>query len=778
MLSQEERRQMVFKLFTALKESNIFPGYTPVQIKEAAIRAEQRIYEESSSKEAYLRGMGERFGRIERAMSGRGRGRDEHRQKGSYEHGSPHLGRDQGFGHIPGSEFQIPTRQGYFHRQEGGNRMNGVGGFDSSENGMAGLMFAENKQLFGKQTRFAAEGMGAGRRQGESDSVPEFGDQSEGYHMRGRSSSCNIQGPFHGPVSHEMDPEGFSKHGNPMPPRRFQPEAGTSSNGKDFRSALDQGYLHVQNNGQMPGMASHSHEYGVQHPGPGFAYLKYGVGAGESRSKSENLSKSPNPAEMRNPKMIPAADPFQGSGFVLPQHLQQQDREFDPQYQIPGNIGAFPFSNKAGYNGSRGHFTPQGNGMTGHEYPFRMPGIPSFPLPTALDPAGGFGRPNPQDRVANTFPMGSHPMNGGAGWIGPSPAFERASGNPGQGGMKSSPIFFSQQVQQQPYYYNTRGTGPGNPTMVKKKTHLGPDAPAPWMSNSPNSTTCNSYTELSPKPPDWKKGTMHFLHPSMEGETTMNHGESKKNIKSPPWSFNRLGSFLPGNASQLPTDSINPQRRMDNSLWFKDGSLRTKASETSQAEGLGTRNGAYKNEENLECRGNETSVTRQPGPEPSLEANGALNPEDALNLPSEVDAFFRENEMEKVYLSGKELLELRSRLKEGLDVLRRSLKIYGAFREVFPKSELLEKYDIIKGLLGRQEEYLKYGAYFLKARSVDGFIDQIKSLVVDMSYELKSATVDSDDVNYGECLMDAVKAFTERKKKSGAFGLNVINKDE
>lgn len=147
-------------------------------------------------------------------------------------------------------------------------------------------------------------------------------------------------------------------------------------------------------------------------------------------------------------------------------------------------------------------------------------------------------------------------------------------------------------------------------------------------------------------------------------------------------------------------------------------------------------------------------------------------------VPAEVDVFLKENKRERVYLSEPEISSLETKLREGRETVDKSSKIYNAFRKSFPTSELCRKYETIRNLLEKQSEYFSHGTYFLKTRSVDNFIDQIKSLTVDMSYDLKSSAMEGEDINHGEYLRNAVKVFIEKKKKSDGIFLNTADVNE
>ncbi|KMV65895.1 hypothetical protein M970_071710 [Encephalitozoon cuniculi EcunIII-L] len=773
MLSQEERKQMILKLFVALKESNIFPGYTPVQIKEAAIRAEQRIYEESGSKEEYLRGMDERFQRIERVVSNRsradGRGKSTQEQMGSYEHVRPQF---QGFRN--GSEEpEDSTKQGYHY---GNPRL------ERGERRLSEQLFTENKHVFGMEDGFSpSKIMGMNRKHNleEMGDIPRFNSRSAEGNTRGRSNSCNIQNSLHESVGHTMNRESFADNSrNPMPFRRFQSEVNSygAVNGKDFRNATDQRHFYMQRE-ERPKEAAYRYG-GGQAFGPGFGCFDYSRGNGNRVPRGENPLKSPadmNFIEMQRDKAS-GAGAFNGQGFIPLQHPRQFSLDPVPSYSNSGNMNVFPFSNKTVY-GARGPFISPNDGRPGHIYPPRMPNVQNFPMPSSSDAIGSFS-PNPHDPVTNMFSMGPQSKAGAGGaWMGDPPSFDRHYPNPGQGAMKSSPLFFNQQLQHQPYFHHPRNSGQQNSMVDRKKPLSAPENPSRWMFNHSGEDFRVPYDELPHRYESTKKSMGSFDSSKKdERNFSTNSNEYKGCINTSSWHSGGFRSFFP---ESNPPDSIDSQKRIDSSLWFRDKFRYGRAPEAEDP--MNTIEGnhdVYKKEKSPDHHRSDFVAQQQTGlRETSQNDCGVSNPETFLNFPSEVNAFLKDHEMEKIYLCNQELLDLKTRLKEGISVINKSLRIYNAFKDAFPSSELLQKYETIKNLLEKQEEYIKYGAYFLKARSIDSFIDQIKSLTVDMSYDLKLNTMDASDINYGECLMNAVKAFAERKKKEDTFSLNVIGKN-
>ncbi|AFM98693.1 hypothetical protein EHEL_071710 [Encephalitozoon hellem ATCC 50504] len=782
MLSQEERKQMILKLFIALKESNIFPGYTPVQIKEAAIRAEQRIYEESSSKEEYLRGMGERFRRIERVVSNRnkndGRGKNMQEQAMAYMYTKPQAAKGQEFVNASG-ETQT-SRQDYTY---------GNGRFERGERRLSEQLFTENKQLFGKQDGFAPpEIIGITRNHGleESDNIARFNDRDMESSTRGRSNSCNIQGSLHDSMGHAISGEGFSNSpGNPIFFRRPQAEAGSYSfvNRKDFQNIPGQRNFYMQREGNHQGMPSQSYGYANQGFNPEFSRFDYGGGNPNVRHKDEALSKSTidmNFGEIQQSK-LPGGGVFNGRGFTHLQYPQQFGRVSSPTYQNPGNMNAFPFSGKPVY-GNQGTFGPSNHSIPSHKHPSRMINGQGYHLPSTSDTIGGFSHQNPPGRPVNMFSIPPQNRNSpSAEWMINSPTFDRHYPNSGQGAVKPPPIFFNQQVQHQPYFHGARNPGHLGPGIDRKEVFSVPENPNQWMFNSPGENPRIPYDEFLRRNKDPKKNTEYLSSSKKEeGNFSVDAGGYKPNSPS-SWSPGGFRNFFPEDSLPCSSDPPRLQKRADNSLWFKEDTRYNINSEPipsdNSTEKVRDSYSMHEKGEGTEYN-NTTSTQHHPGQKETLQdRRGTIDQEQPFVFPGEVCSFFREHEMERIYLDYQELSNLKSRLSEAINVIAKSQKIHNAFKEAFPGSELLQKYEAIKNLLEKQEEYLKYDAYFLKPRSVDGFIDQIKSLTVDMSHDLKLNTTDTGDVNYGECLMNAVKAFSERKKKEEAFGLNVVDKD-
>lgn len=66
-MSSDERKQIVGYLYRLIKESPLFTNYTDERIREAAVRAELKAYNSSSTKEEYLRAMNNKIERIKKA---------------------------------------------------------------------------------------------------------------------------------------------------------------------------------------------------------------------------------------------------------------------------------------------------------------------------------------------------------------------------------------------------------------------------------------------------------------------------------------------------------------------------------------------------------------------------------------------------------------------------------------------------------------------------------------------------------------------------------------
>lgn len=786
MLSQEERKQMILKLFIALKESNIFPGYTPVQIKEAAIRAEQRIYEESNSKDEYLRGMSERFQRIERVVSNRnrsdGKEKNSQDQGGPYIYAKPQTTKGQEFGNVSG-ETQAPTKQDYAY---------GSGGFERGERRLSEQLFTENKHLFGKQEGFVpSEIMGISRSYGlkESDNISRFNDRDMEGSTRGRSNSCNIQGSLCDPMVHGMGREGFSNNsGNPMFFRGPQSEVGpyNLANRKSFQNVPDQRHFYMQREGHQQDISPQSYRYMNQGFGSEFSRFDYGGGNTNGRPKDENMVKSSidmNFSEIQQSK-LPGSSTLNGRGFIPLQYPQQFAHAPSSSYSNPGNMNMFPFSGKPTYT-NPGPFRPLNYPISGHKHSSRMQNVQGFPMSSTPDTIGAFPHQSLHGRPTNMFskpPQNRDSLN--AEWIGNPSVFDRHYTNPGQSAMKPSPIFFNQQVQHQPYFHTTRNPGQLGPGMDRKEAVPVSESPNQWMFGPSNEELRIPYDEFLRRNKNLKKNTEYFSSSKNERDSfPMGLGEYKTNSNHhPPWSPNGFRSFFSEGSPLCSSDSANLQKRTDNSPWFKEEARYNANSEKAFPENL-----AEKGRGNYNVHGKEGGVEYSSNSpviqhhsntkEASQDRNIILEPEKPFTFPSKINNFFQEHEMKRIYLDYQGLTDLRSRLNEAINVITKSQKIYNAFKETFPGSELLQEYEVIKNLLEKQEEYLKYDAYFLKPRSIDGFIDQIKSLTVDMSHDLKLNTTDTGDINYGECLMNAVKAFSERKKKEEGFGLNVVNED-
>ncbi|AFN83416.1 hypothetical protein EROM_071650 [Encephalitozoon romaleae SJ-2008] len=784
MLSQEERKQMILKLFIALKESNIFPGYTPVQIKEAAIRAEQRIYEESNSKEEYLRGMGERFQRIERVVSNRNRsdGKEKNTQErgGPYIYAKPQTVKGQELGNVSG-ETSTSTKQDYAH---------GNGSFERGERRLSEQLFTENKHLFGKQKGFVpSEIMGISRSHGlkESDNISRFNDRDMEGSTRGRSNSCNIQGSLCDPMVHAIGGEGFPNNSrNPMFFRRPQSEVGPYNpvNRKSFQNVPDQRHFYMQRGGYQQDISPQSYRHANQGFGSEFSRFDYGEGNTNGRSKDENVPKSSidmNFSEIQQSK-LPGSSTLNGRGFVPLQYPQQFAHPPSSPYSNPGNMNMFPFSGKPTYPNT-GPFGPLNHPMFGHNHSSRIQNVQGFPMSSAPDTISGFPHQSLHDRPTNMFskpPQNRESLN--TEWLGNPSVFDRHYTNPGQSSMKPSPIFFNQQVQHQPYFHTIRNPGQFGPGMDRKEAVS--ENSNQWMFGSSNEDPRIPYDEFLRRNRNLKKSVEYFSSSKNERDGfPMSPGEYKTSPSHhPSWPPNGFRSFFSEDSPPCSSESANLQKRTDNSPWFKEGALYNTNSEKTSPENLvekgrGNYN-VHREEESIEYNNNNPVIQHHSNTkEASQGINSILEPEKPFAFPSKINNFFQEHEMERIYLDYKGLTDLKSRLNEAISVIAKSQKIYNAFKEAFPGSELLQKYDVIKNLLEKQEEYLNHDAYFLKPRSIDGFIDQIKSLTIDMSHDLKLNTTDAGDVNYGECLMNAVKAFSERKKKEEGFGLNVVNED-
>ncbi|ADM11929.1 uncharacterized protein Eint_071700 [Encephalitozoon intestinalis ATCC 50506] len=774
MLSQEERKQIIFKLFIALKESNIFPGYTPVQIKEAAIRAEQRIYEESNSEEEYLRGMNERFQRIERVVSNRSR--NDGRGKATQEQVGPYTcTKDQEFGSISGEPL-ASAKQNYSY---------GNPNFERGERRLSEQLFTENKQLFGKQDGFVPpEIMRISRKHDlyESDGISRFNDRGMESSTRGRSNSCNIQNSHH-ESDHIVNEESFSNSpGNPMFFRRSQPEVdpyGLNSR-KNFQNTPDQRPFFMQREGQHQEVPSQPFGYVNQGFGTRFGHYDYG----REVPKDENMSKPSidmNFDEMQQGKS-PGVAPFNGRGFVPLQNPRQFNRNSSSSYSNPRSMNMFQFSGKPMYGNQRPFASPS-HSIPSHKYPSRMPDMQSFPMASSSEIMDSFPHSDPQDRSMNMFPMGPPQTKTSAGWMDNSLAFNRHYPNTGKETTKPLPIFFNQQMHHQPYFHAPRNPEQTGPTTDGKQAFLSTQNFNQWIFGSADEDPRIPYEEFLRRHENTKKNIEYFPNTKKEERGfSVNTGEYRGYSSPAPWFQSGFRNFFPEGGFPYSSDAASSQRRMGNSPWFKDGILHARAPGPTLAENQPENSreayNVYETEKDINYNSKDSEIQHRIGSREAPQEEGHISaPIQYSDFPSEVNSFFKENEMEKISLDYQELLDLKSRLKEGAGVLEKSQKIYNAFKESFPNSELLQKYEVIKNLFEKQEEYLKYGAYFLKARSADNFIDQIKSLTVDMSHDLKSITMKTGDINYGECLMNAVKAFSERKKKEEAFGLNVVNED-
>ncbi|KAH9411075.1 hypothetical protein HK407_08g13490 [Ordospora pajunii] len=763
MLPQDERKRMVFKLFTALKNSNIFPGYDMGQIKEAAIRAEQRIFEESKTKDEYVKGMDERFKRIEKAAS---EGRRDHRYEQKQE--TPCSVSDSWAGRVAGSSFQELN----MHNSYEGDGM--FSGSAASESGVLGSMQNGNQDWFGS---IRNANMQMHEEYGIlKDGMPQKYISQEMGSVRHRSNSCTIQKTVH--KSYGTGAQEFGAG--------FQYAMNFSGDlaGNDKLRNSHENIQHINEERRMSAaFEQQPSSNGYCREGAYMAmqnevdrnqeYLKYNMKSGECRSKSEVFIKPPimrneEKGIMLNPNYLHA-----GKYFIPQKHSEQR-------MHLQNNMYASQM--RAGSNCTSSGYTTNNrmhsNMMNGNQGIFQESTLSSNSYQ------------NRRGRGANTFLASS--SNGTSsmadGWMGFSSVFgSKANVNGrkhvgGERGMKSSPIFFSQQVQHQQYY--------GNP---QKYGETGP-----MHTNSRPSMTMDLSQRF-----EKQLGQMDIFDDS---RTRLNESMHKTD-----YYFNGIskGMEMPGVKSERNAEYINMQSGVDTDASYAETGLDnpfkldylqsnmnnphsgskvlhySRDSRDCSSSGVSNYGNQYTsiNNSNPGCKNDSLDCNASPKLQASTNGPGyAANEEHKKELPPEdladIDEFMNSNGLKKVPLNSLEILNMELKLEKGVNAISRSLKIYSSFEDAFPKSKLKAKYKHAKTLIEKQIECMKYNIYFLKIRNVDGLIDQINSLIVDMSHELRSTNDNTTIINYGDCLRDALKAYSEKKKRLNAFGLNLIEKNK
>lgn len=622
MLALEERKQIISKLFIALKESNIFPGYTLLQIKEAAVRAEQRIYEESGSREEYLRGMNERFERIQNAMAAGARG---------------------------GAPVARASKHG----------------------------FSDGMQS-GEQGRYAQTEL----RRGSNEYSPGMKPQGfvSGYTVSDYANAQQMRSMSEHGMRMAGDGKGFREvNGNTM----FQGQVG----GYDARSRIASGNMQPQYMG-----------------------LDWYAGGGRRAEyhTQPGMTLEGGRAEGRG---------YDSGFFVPPQHRERAGHN-EPMFRMGPE--ASPSNSYQRMDPRPSQELPM---MPNTEYKHAMNHKgPGFAHPPLSDPIK-----HPRNPTASQYPANA--------W-GFSPAMDgknRSRQQPDQFSGRTAPIFFNQQVQHNQFPREQFDPGAKYRSAYEERFESAQAFPS-MFNGSEGMFSGYGEVPFGREAEGGLNGAFEKKMPDEErfgmAESSWPHMHGKKPAMQPEW----LGSSA---AVDFQKESISQSHRSLEEGWRQ---------------------------------------SERDGGSMDLSEKSAGEQRATVAVPAEVETFLRENKTEKMHLSDIEMMSLEAKLREGMSVIEKSSEIYESFRGVFPNSQLSNKYETIKTLLVKQNEYLKYRAFFLKMRSVDNFIDQLKSLTVDMSYDLKSNTA-AGEVNHGECLRNAVKAFSEKKRKKETFCLDISNKE-
>lgn len=796
MLAQEERKQMILRLFVALKESSIFPGYNHMQIKEAAIRAEQRIYEESNSREEYLQGMNERFKRIQNAVGGRGgmfsmkdesglsaecrpQNRTPQGQESARFQTESNCSKYKGFhDYATNMQPQNVNEQEYLGNRHANYAQQGmatkfkVNKFqsesmtkqnastvpkDETSTRRNGFREINNSTLFyGEMDRDIGEGMSPNIIQGPHNTKPNY--------------SMNVDRDFVGKSTYFENDHGFERfndiklsRGIVDPMRENNREAHISDQ-IQAQEAEKRFFGYQQNVDSQPyGHTQHNRAIRTQYDG---MYNRYSDGM-VGRSKSEHFLNSPINMNQNMQRGITPGGVHDVGSFLPPRYNNQfYDVGRMPRSPHENSRSSFSHPGENGYGRvGPGFFIPDG-----HKYPVNPQ---KFVNSSIQEPISFSSTANARNPSTSPFAMNtSHPFHRrNAEWNG----FERPNNqdNRMQGG-RPAPIFFNQQVQHQPFSDIPLhiGTDTNN-----QRTNPFPGRPSPSQSfQSTFSTAADDASSV---------GTFNFTGAFDESPRYFNVPNGYSNDE-----FNRVAEDYPQRAHQAPWSCLSSaSSNIHMPVWFNDRdqcdgmeSVDCSVQRNNIDVAVKPFNQDADGEMNNVELNNDHSARRQKyyyyGDKTNDVNVGATKKQTSTPIPAEVEVFLRENRKEKVYLNDSETLNLDRKLREGIEIINKSLKIYNIFKETFPASELTRRYDTIRNLIEKQNEYFKYGAYFLKACSVDNFVDQVKSLTVDMSYELRLNATSNGDVNHGECLRSAVRAFVEKKKKCSNFCLNITNRDK
>ncbi|TBU14945.1 hypothetical protein CWI41_081700 [Ordospora colligata] len=772
MLPQDERKKMVLKLFTALKDSNIFPGYDMGQIKEAAIRAEQRIFEESKTREEYVNGMDERFKRIEKAAGESRRDRrSEQKQEIPFSASDSWTGRAEGF-----NLQDLSTHNNYERDRMFSGNLSRFERSGTSESGVIDNMQNGSQDWF-TSIRNASAQMDEGHSITKNGMPQKYGSQEMGS-KRDRSNSCTIQNSMHKQYSvgsqefkagfmHGMnflgDLSSNDKYRNDNESmHHINEERGINAM---FEQPLYNGYFK-----EAAYMSMRNEVDGNQE------YLKYNMKSNECRSKSEVFTKAPI---MRNDEKVIAPNPnylHAGKYFMPQKHSEQRIHLQNNMYTSQARANNQRISDPRSYSlsGYVGNNHMASNMMHGSQSMFQ-------------ESAMGPEYQNRGGRGTNTFLANS--SNGSNimadGWLGFSSVFDsKGTGNSRKSiekGMKSSPIFFNQQVQHQQYYNSPQKHGEIGHIHTKPRAAMTLDLSQRFEKQLGQIDMFdNDHTKLGES---MNKTDYYFnsgsqgMEPGFKSESFADYINMQNGIHTDTSYANAdlNSSFRFDYLQSNMNDSHNTSKELSYDADPIDCSTLGFANYGNQYANINDSNSGYKNDSfDYNASSKPQANENMSGYAINKEHKKELSP-DAL---ADIDEFIISNGLNKVLLNSLEILNMKSKLEEGVNAISKSLKVYNSFDDAFPKSKLKVKYKHARMFIEKQIECMKHNIYFLKVRNVGGLIDQINSLIVDMSHELKSANESNTIINYGDCLRDALKAYSEKKKRLSIFGLNLIGKNK
>jgi hypothetical protein len=668
MIALEERKQIVVRLYTVLRDSRIFPGYTDTQIKEAAIRAEQRIYEGSKSREDYLGAIGERFQRIKNAYVMGGGGADV---KGHVP--------DRGF---PGTGYGGRSGSAYNYRgtkEEAGSlyapghagyRHDGDAGFNKSS-----YLCASGAEAESKMSSLYAKASLGGQEIVNRRVLPERGGYFQGDMGREMMSSEGASGERIGGYRAKnsfYSLNGGQRYGGMFGAQAEEDERITSRSAR----SLNMGYE------ARPGGYS-------------------------SASISPNMSYAPR---------------------VYNQHIYNSWSSSTPEHLFYSGTKA-----ASSYNSPYSQYY---NTMAGRGQEQPTSGIFVHPGKSPAQPQSRYLHEQYNKKAYSERSQGQAPY------------------------VKPTPLFFNQQVHQQPYNPTKQREEEGDFAFSRRKY-----SPADGFHSDPVGMDRRMYAFAGqhPSPSIAPFGNTQDRFSHLQGPCTFGRNQFPKNSGPQDAPSTRpVCERPPFFRKKEPSDWMLQHPAVESDALREDEQEGTELYSRSNK-----KNGPIFFQQQLRLLENSSSSEMDP-PLP----DGGTKAE----LPPQVELFLKENKKERIFLSNAEKRSLEEKVSEGLDAIQQSSKICDSYLKIHPASAMLARYNAIKNLIQKQAEYLKYKAYFMKAMSVDSFIDQLKSLVVDMSHELKENETNCDDINYGECFRSVVKAFTDKKQKSKDFCLDIANR--